>query len=54
MRPEEERAICAAVVRVLMEPPGSVSWERISTVAVKGALGAGVRKIPGTTVCTLR
>jgi hypothetical protein len=52
MRPEEERATWAMVVRMLTVPSGRISWEMISTLAVKGALGTGVTKIPGTTVRT--
>ncbi len=47
MRPEESRAMWAEVVRTFSVPLGSFSWERMSTVAVKGALGMGVTKMPG-------
>ncbi len=46
--------MCTLVVWVLVEPLGRSSCDRISTVAVKGALGTGVTKMPGTMVWTPR
>ena len=41
MRPEEERAMVFSVLTTCSVPSGSLVWETIWTVAVKGASGMG-------------